>query len=77
MLCLMLLYSVVGGDSLQLEDGQAVQLEDGTTAYIHTPKGTKCLTPGSLIFSKVPFIAFLKCPIYFFLIKVSHFSNFI
>ncbi len=30
---------VVGGDSLQLEDGQAVQLEDGTTAYIHTPKG--------------------------------------
>lgn len=34
------LFSVVGGDSLQLEDGQAVQLEDGTTAYIHTPKGT-------------------------------------
>lgn len=32
-------FSVVGGDSLQLEDGQAVQLEDGTTAYIHTPKG--------------------------------------
>lgn len=33
-----LLYAA-GGDSLQLEDGQAVQLEDGTTAYIHTPKG--------------------------------------
>lgn len=32
----------VGGESLQLEDGQAVQLEDGTTAYIHTPKGKKC-----------------------------------
>lgn len=31
----------LGGDSLQLEDGQAVQLEDGTTAYIHTPKGEK------------------------------------
>lgn len=29
----------IGGDGLQLEDGQAVQLEDGTTAYIHTPKG--------------------------------------
>ena len=33
--------SAVGGDSLQLEDGQAVQLEDGTTAYIHAPKGKK------------------------------------
>lgn len=32
-------YCNLGGDSLQLEDGQAVQLEDGTTAYIHTPKG--------------------------------------
>lgn len=37
--CLMLFFSYVGPDSLQLEDGQAVQLEDGTTAYIHTPKG--------------------------------------
>lgn len=36
-----LFVSVIGGDSLQLEDGQAVQLEDGTTAYIHTPKGKK------------------------------------
>lgn len=31
--------ALLGGGSLQLEDGQAVQLEDGTTAYIHTPKG--------------------------------------
>lgn len=34
----------LGGDSLQLEDGQAVQLEDGTTAYIHTPKGKKMVS---------------------------------
>lgn len=37
-----MVFYAVGGDSLQLEDGQAVQLEDGTTAYIHTPKGEKC-----------------------------------
>lgn len=43
-------FCAVGGDSLQLEDGQAVQLEDGTTAYIHTPKGKTCLTPKRLIF---------------------------
>lgn len=35
-------FPAVGGDSLQLEDGQTVQLEDGTTAYIHAPKGKNC-----------------------------------
>lgn len=49
-------FCAVGGDSLQLEDGQAVQLEDGTTAYIHTPKGKTCLTPKRLIFSVFSFL---------------------
>lgn len=49
-------FCAVGGDSLQLEDGQAVQLEDGTTAYIHTPKGKTCLTPKRLIFSVFCFL---------------------
>lgn len=43
-----MLFPVVGGDSLQLEDGQAVQLEDGTTAYIHTPKGKNVTCISSL-----------------------------